>query len=589
MLLISASELEKSYGIDVVFDDIRFNVEKGDRVGIVGANGAGKSTLLRILAGQLEQTSGTFFVAKDTKIGYLRQEKKAPGDESTLSGGERARQELEAILLTQPDLLLLDEPTNHLDFSMLTWLEKRIRSFSGTVILISHDRYFLDKTVTKIFEIEDGKLYSYKGNYSDFKVKKQALLDAAEKAYEKELTERKRQEEIIRKMKERGTEHLAKRAASREKKLLREGQTPLHRPKSRTDSIKMRFADIKKSGNDVLQAENLSKSFDDRIIFEDINLDIKRSEKICMIGSNGAGKTTLFKLLTGELAPDESSNPMEKSYIREGVGVRIGYYDQHQENLNISNTILEEMRDAFPLRSDTELRKILGRFLFKGDKVFQNIRSLSGGEKARLSLLKLIMSGANFLLLDEPTNHLDLASMDVVENALSDFEGTLFVISHDRYLLERLPSRIVELTEGELISYPGNFEYYLEKSGGLAESGLPRGAHNGKVGGLSSEYESPAVSAWEEPDSPLFEDLSPAEQRRITKERETERRRRERELAETEAAIDALENEILGLEEDQLNPENSSDFELLATLGEKIIEKHRTLEELLEKWESISS
>jgi len=559
MAIIQSNELKMEYGADEVFRDVSFSVLAGERIGIVGANGAGKSTLLSLIASELEPSGGRLSIGDDKKIGYLKQRR--DGNPEDGSGGERAKQALEGILSERPDILLLDEPTNHLDFEKLAWLEARIRHFKGTILLVSHDRYFLNHTVSRIFDMGDGTLKTYKGNYSAFSAKKSALLEAAEKAYMNELTEYKRQKDMIRHMKERGTEKLAKRAASREKKLARERRPEAPRShNSEGRPMRLRFAETSKSGGDVLFAENLSKSFGDKFLFDNVDLDIKLGETVCMVGANGVGKTTLFRILTGKLLPDSG-------YFECGTGVRIGYYDQHQENLNGNLTLLEEMRETFPSLDDTEHRRLLGTFLFSGDKVFQRVETLSGGEKARLSLLKLVRSGANTLLLDEPTNHLDIASMEIIEKALKEFNGTLLIISHDRYLLETMPDRIVELTPLGLENYLGKYDYYFEKR-------------------VSREMPSD-----EDVDSSRWADYKPesdsARSRRLAKEAESALRRRERMIIETEEAISAAEKKIASLEAALADEKNATNHELLFELHTALTVTEGELKELLVNWEEL--
>jgi ATP-binding cassette subfamily F protein 3 len=619
---------------------------------------------------------------------------------SVLSGGERARLEMAQLFLRKPDLLLLDEPTNHLDLNMLAWLEQRVRGFAGTVLLISHDRYFLDRTVSRIFELEGARLYDYAGNFSDYREKKRALVIAEEKAYEAGIAEIRRQEDLIRRFKERGTEKLAKRAASREKRLAHAPRPEA--PTRRLDpaAMKLSFGQAKRSGDDVLLAENLSRSFGGgggnagagagagigsssggnagagagagigsassgnakakagagawssigsssggnaeagNVLFSGIDLELKRGEKVCMIGANGVGKTTLLKILAGKTVGDTG-------HVERGANVKIGYYDQHQEGLRPERTLLAEMRGVLPYEADTDLRKLLGRFLFFGDKVFQEIRTLSGGEKARLALLKLIVSGANTLFLDEPTNHLDIASMEVVEAALADFDGTFLVISHDRYLLERLPSRILELTPQGMRDYPGNFDYYLEKrdagasgsgmsgAGGLGGSGRPGAGGSGRansggtgaggsggsgrpgagdsgmsgaggsggsgrpgaggsgransggtgVGGTGAGSSGTGFGSGPQAAKPL---TASAEERRNAKQAESARRRQERLLAETEERIETLEGEIADIEARQTAEESATDFELLARLHAEAVGKRTELDALYERWAELA-
>jgi ATP-binding cassette subfamily F protein 3 len=567
MNVIQANDLQMTYGADEVFRGVSFSVHAGERIGIVGANGSGKSTLLKLIAGELEPTGGTLPINRELKIGYLRQSVEGRPEDG--SGGERAKAALEAILSGLPDILLLDEPTNHLDFEKLEWLEGRIRHFKGTILLVSHDRYFLDRTVSRIFDMGGGSLKVYKGDYSAFREKKDALTDAAEKAYLRDLAEYKRQKDMIRHMKERGTEKLAKRAASREKKLQREKRPEAVRTfNSAGRRMHIRFSESRRSGDDVLLAENLSKSYGDKRVFNNIDLDIKRGETVCMVGANGVGKTTLFRILAGKTQTDSG-------YYERGAGVRIGYYDQHQENLNEELSLLDEMREAFPLSDDTEHRNLLGAFLFHGDKVFQRIGTLSGGEKARRSLLKLIRSGAKALLLDEPTNHLDIASMEVVEKALKAFPGTLLIISHDRYLLETMPDRIVELTPHRVESYPGKFDYYFEKRKERHTADTTVDTRVSGVGGVPE--------GWED----YKPETEAARERRLAKEAETAQRRKERKVAETEAAIEAAESKIASLEIRLTDRDNATNHKLLTELHTELSVAALLLESLLSQWESL--
>ncbi|GHU67419.1 hypothetical protein AGMMS49983_18560 [Clostridia bacterium] len=570
MIAVSATGLGLEYGMDTVLDGVSFTVREGEKIGVVGPNGAGKTSLIRILMGEIEATSGSYSLGKGLRVGHLRQEKiPAPGKE-TLSGGERARAELEALFLEKPDIILLDEPTNHLDLTMLAWLERRVKAYPGTVILISHDRYFLDRTISRIFEIEGGRLKAYKGSYTEYREKKRALAEAEERAYEQSVAEIKRQEDLIRRFKERGTEKLAKRAASREKRL---AHTP--RPQvpaflsTEKQRIHVSFGGVKRSGDDVFLAEDLSKSYGDAHLFSGVDFALARGEKVCMIGRNGVGKTTLLKILTGALPPDTG-------FVERGVGVKIGVYDQHQENIPPGSTPLAQIHGFLPHLSETEIRKMLGRFLFRGDKVFQDTGTLSGGEKARLSLLKLIVSGANTLLLDEPTNHLDIASMEAVEDALTEFDGTLLVISHDRYLLERLPSRILELRTDRLANYLGNFSFYQEKRASETEEekAFARAAGTSGIGGSGTyDDESPQSDA--------------ARERQLRKQEETKKRRQAKQLADTEARIETLENEIAEREREQASEKASADYERLAILHEEILKRQEELERSLEIWEKL--
>ena len=635
MIVLSANNLTKTYGTDVIIDKASFHLNAGDKVGIIGRNGAGKTTLLNMLTGELPCDEGEFFVSQNTRIGYLKQrdnfssegtvleeiegifsglreleneiaklsDKVAENphdtglinrldelqhrfdreggytyksemigilnsmafDESfynkkisSLSGGERTRLALAALLLEKPDILLLDEPTNHLDIGTLKWLEQYLEAYRGTIMIVSHDRYFLDRTVNRIFEVENHKVYSYQGKYSDYAAQKKLRRETELRAYNNQQREIARQEEMIRRMKQRGTEHLAKRAASREKRL--DMLERIERPESEMGKMKINFKENFPSGGDVIMAENLEKSFgrgaEHRELFHGVNLDIKRGERICILGPNGVGKTTLLRVLLGELTPDAG-------YLKIGHNVAFGYYDQGQLLLSDANTVLEELKESYRLYTDTEMRSILGRFLFRGEEVFLPVGSLSGGEKARLSLLKLMLSGANTLILDEPTNHLDIESKEVFEEALMEFPGTVIVISHDRYFLQRIPTRILELTQDGVIEYLGRYDYYLEKK----SQGISAKKYFSKV------QEKPAGDA--------------AQQRRLKKEREAEERRRARLSEKLETEISELEDKISELEQNLCKPENMSDYELLARLGAEREETEKRLEEAYDEWAKV--
>ena len=635
MIVLSANNLTKTYGTDVIIDKASFHLNAGDKVGIIGRNGAGKTTLLNVLTGELPCDEGEFFVSQNTRIGYLKQrdnfssegtvleeiegifsglreleneiaelsDKVAENphdtglinrldelqhrfdreggytyksemigilnsmafDESfynkkisSLSGGERTRLALAALLLEKPDILLLDEPTNHLDIGTLKWLEQYLEAYRGTIMIVSHDRYFLDRTVNRIFEVENHKVYSYQGKYSDYAAQKKLRRETELRAYNNQQREIARQEEMIRRMKQRGTEHLAKRAASREKRL--DMLERIEHPESEMGKMKINFKENFPSGGDVIMAENLEKSFgrgaEHRELFHGVNLDIKRGERICILGPNGVGKTTLLRVLLGELTPDAG-------YLKIGHNVAFGYYDQGQLLLSDANTVLEELKESYRLYTDTEMRSILGRFLFRGEEVFLPVGSLSGGEKARLSLLKLMLSGANTLILDEPTNHLDIESKEVFEEALMEFPGTVIVVSHDRYFLQRIPTRILELTQDGVIEYLGRYDYYLEKK----SQGISAKKYFSKV------QEKPTGDA--------------AQQRRLKKEREAEERRRARLSEKLETEISELEDKISELEKNLCKPENMSDYELLARLGAEREETEKRLAEAYDEWAKV--
>ncbi len=641
MIVLSASNLTKVYGTDVILEGADFHVNNGDRIGLVGRNGAGKTTLLNMITGELTPDDGQVFVPADLKIGYLKQRDnfksddtvieainrifeplqkleeeiaraadmiaQNPHDESlinrldqlnqryerqggytyksevtgilnsmafnedfydkkidTLSGGERTRLALAALLLEKPDLLILDEPTNHLDIGMLKWLEQYLASYKGSIIIVSHDRYFLDRCTSRIFEIEHHKLKAYDGNYSAFAEKKRQLREAELRAYSNQQREIARQEAMIRRMKERGTEKLAKRAQSREKRL--EHVQKLDAPKIQEGKIKISFNQDFQSGSDVITADNLSKSFgfgkDRRLLFENVNMDIKRGEKICIVGPNGVGKTTLLKIILQELQPDEGR-------LKIGHNVTFGYYDQGQQLLNPSNTVLGEMKETYRMYTDTQMRSLLGRFLFKNDDVFLKVQDLSGGEKARLALLKLMLGGANTLLLDEPTNHMDIESKEVFEEALSEFPGTAIVISHDRYFLQKIPDRILELTSEGITEYLGKYDYYVEKKEKIS-SGKK---YLAEMSGSKSDEKSKTSE----------DELSSEERRRLNKQIEAQQRRAAREKQALEEQLIRFEEEIKDIETKMCSEENISDYELLEQLGKELEELKSRYEEAFER------
>lgn len=472
---------------------------------------------------------------------------------SMLSGGERTRLAMACMLLKQPDILMLDEPTNHLDLRMLEWLEQYLKAYKGTIIVVSHDRYFLDQLVNRIFEVSQCHLTDYRGNYSEYLIKHEERMEVALREYEKQQKEIEKQEEIIRRFKGHGTEKLVNRAKSREKRLAH--MEVKDRPVPENNRMKLTFHSEYKSGNDVMLAEDLEKSFGERKLFDHVSFDIKKGERICIIGDNGVGKTTLLRILMGKEQAD-------RGYLKIGHNVNFGYYDQGQLLLDENETVLGEMKNAYHLYTDTEMRSILGRFLFRGDDVFKQIRSLSGGEKAKLSLLKLMLSGANTLILDEPTNHLDIDAKEVVEDALLDFEGTLIIVSHDRYLLQKLPTRIFELTTDGIVEYKGRFDYYLQKK----------------------EERKAAESSGEESKSTSDGELSAEEERRLRKEQEAEQRRQERRIKELEGIIEDLEAKIQETEELLCAPENMSNVELLQEKGELLEQYKAELEVQYEEW-----
>ncbi|HAT4157245.1 ABC-F family ATP-binding cassette domain-containing protein [Clostridium perfringens] len=536
MIILSCRHLTKSFGIDEILRDVTFNINEGDKVGLIGPNGEGKSTLFKILTKQLDYDSGELFLDKNKTLGYLSQnlsldsentiydemlsvfsslteledkiktlEEKLnePYDASkeeyhnklikdytlsqelyenrggytfrgeisrvlkglgfleedfnnqiiNLSGGQKTRLALCKLLLRKPDLLLLDEPTNHLDLEAIEWLEEYLNGYKGTVFVISHDRFFLDSVTNTTFELIGGKIHCYNASYTKFLELRKKDIEARLKAYNLQQAEIKRQEEIIEKFRSFNREKSVRAAESRQKAL--DKMDRLEAPEVIKEASKISFETLVKSGNDVLHIENLKKSYDS-LLFENVNLDLKRGEKVALIGENGRGKTTLFKIIMGMLKQDSGS-------VSLGKNVFTGYYDQEQSNLNLHKTIIDEVWDDFPNLTTTEIRNYLASFLFTGDDVFKEISLLSGGEKCKINLLKLMLSKANLLLLDEPTNHLDIMSREALEDAILSYDGTLIVISHDRYFLNKVINKIVELQENGLKTYLGNYNYYMDK------------------------------------------------------------------------------------------------------------------------------
>ncbi len=660
MIVISANQLTKLYGVDEILKDVSFHINAGDRVGIVGANGAGKSTLLNILSGELTCDSGNYFISGDLRIGYFHQNDLFTSEKTvyeemlsifshliqmendmteiseriaelsslpetperadqirrllseydrlsesfrlqngygykseiigvlnsmafppsffekktnSLSGGERTRLALAALLLKKPDILLLDEPTNHLDIGTLKWLEQYLRAYQGTVVIISHDRYFLDHTVNRIFEIENRRLSVYEGNYTFYAQEKKVRLISELRTYEKQQEEIRRQEDMIRRFKERGTEKLAKRAKSREKLLAK--VEVIEKPAVSASQMKIQFKESSKSGNDTLQAFEIAKTYgtgeEKRTLFSNVSFDIKRGERICIIGPNGTGKTTLLKMIMSEIPPTSG-------HIKVGHNIVFGYYDQQQSMLNETSTVLEEMRDAYSLYSDTQLRGLLGRFLFKNDDVFKQISALSGGERARLALLKLMLSGANVLILDEPTNHLDIASKEVFEDALLDFPGTCVIVSHDRYLLNKVPTSIYELTKEGITVYPGNYDYYNEKKAAVISASAYMN-NLGKEASSDSDVSS---------EKSVTEKQQRMDERRRNKALQAEQRRKERRIEALEQLISGLEEEIEELNQKMCLEEYMTDYGKLTELSDIIADKKEQLAGAYEEWAVLS-
>ncbi len=645
-MILSCSNISKSFGTDSILKHVSFHIEEREKAAIVGINGAGKTTLLKIIIGELAADEGVVALSKGSTIGYLAQHQdldsestiyeallevkrpviqmeerirslelkmhSASGDAleamlaeysrlnhafelangyayksevtgvlkglgfsedeftkpiNTLSGGQKTRVSLGKLLLTKPDVLLLDEPTNHLDMESIAWLETYLKGYSGSVIIVAHDRYFLDRVVSKIVELDNGIGTMFSGNYSAYSDKKAMLRDAKIRAYLNQQQEIKHQEAVITKLKSFNREKSIRRAESREKML--DKIERLDKPVEIDDSMDIRLELDVISGNDVLTVRELSKSFDAQTLFSHVDFDIKRGERVAIIGNNGTGKTTLLKIINGLLEADSGE-------IRLGSKVHIGYYDQEHQVLHMDKTLFEEIQDTYPDMNNTQIRNTLASFLFTGDDVFKLIRDLSGGERGRVSLAKLMLSDANFLLLDEPTNHLDITSKEILESALCRYTGTVLYVSHDRYFINRTATRILDLTSQSLINYIGNYDYYLEKKDDVEAAFAARNAAGQAPAGtpdrdLASSSASDIKLDW-----------------KAQKEEQARIRKRQNELKKTEDSIHALETRdseidgLLSLEEVY------TDVDRLMELNREKEEIARQLEELYERWEELA-
>lgn len=475
----------------------------------------------------------------------------------TLSGGQKTRVALGKLLLSKPDILLLDEPTNHLDMESISWLETYLTNYPGAVFIVSHDRYFLDKVVSKIVEIEAGQVRVYDGNYSAYAVKKAQIRDAQYKAFLNQQREIKHQEAVIAKLKSFNREKSIRRAESREKMLNKIQR--LEKPTEINDQMRLVLEPRYVSGNDVLTVEGLSKSFPGQTLFTGISFEIKRGERVALIGNNGTGKTTLLKILNGLLPADTGKFTL-------GSKVQIGYYDQEHHVLHQDKTIFQEISDTYPTLTETEIRNMLAAFLFTGDEVFNLISSLSGGERGRVSLAKLMLSEANFLILDEPTNHLDITSKEILEEALNSYTGTVLYVSHDRYFINQTATRIMDLTNQAIVNYIGDYDYYLEKKEELTEIYAP----------VQKQEE---VSA-----APSENKLTWQQQ----KEEQAMKRKRENDLKKVEARIEELETRDKEIDATLVLPEVCTDVARCTELSKEKEALQKELEELYEKWEELA-
>ena len=473
---------------------------------------------------------------------------------NTLSGGQKTRVALGRLLLSNPDIIMLDEPTNHLDMNSIAWLENYLVNYDGSVIIVAHDRYFLDKVVTKVIEVERGIVSVFSGNYSDYAAKKKQLMDAKLKEYYNQQRDIKHQEEVIAKLKSFNREKSIKRAESREKLL--DKIEVIDKPITEQETMHFKLEPAKESGNDVLSVEGLSKAFGGNRLFDNVSFEIKKGEKVALIGNNGTGKTTILKIINHIIEADAGK-------LKLGANVEIGYYDQEHNVLHMDKTAFDEIGDAYPDMTNTQIRNMLACFLFTGDDVFKKISDLSGGERGRVSLAKLMLSNANFLILDEPTNHLDIMSKEILESALNRYTGTVLYVSHDRYFINKTASRIMELSANTVTNYIGNYDYYLEKRDILAPK---------EVKQVSSEKNTAVKDDW-----------------KAQKEEQAKLRKRQNDIAKIEKSIEQLEKDNSELDEQLALPEVYSDVKQLMKLNEKKQEIEKKLEKLYEDWEALSA
>lgn len=479
---------------------------------------------------------------------------------NTLSGGQKTRVALSKLLLSKPDIILLDEPTNHLDMSSISWLEGFLSDYKGSVIIVAHDRYFLDKIVSKVIEIDNGTVTTFSGNYTDYASKKAVLRNMQLKAYMNQQREIKHQEEVITKLKQFNREKSIKRAESREKML--DKIQILDKPTELNDKMNIRLEPGIESGNDVLKVTGLSKAFDSNRLFNDISFEIKKGERVALIGNNGTGKTTILKILNGII-------PADSGVVELGSNVYIGYYDQEHHVLDPDKTLFQEIQDAYPDLNNTKIRSTLAAFLFTGDDVFKYIRELSGGEKGRVSLAKLMLSNANLLILDEPTNHLDITSKEILENALNSYTGTVLYVSHDRYFINSTATRILELSANTLVNYIGNYDYYLEKKDILTAAAI-------KESGSLPKSDNASVSS------------NTKEQWLSSKEEQARLKKLKNNLARVEEQISSIEERLKEIDEEYMNPDIGSNTGRLMELHKEKEELDDKLNNLYEQWEEIS-
>ena len=596
-MILNIANLNKTYVGKQILKGVTFHIEDKEKAAIVGINGSGKTTLIKCILGEEEPDDSETVIAlsKGKKIGYLaqqhadmpgaeediptdftdakalamKQEIEAFGDDfDTLSGGQKTRKRLEEILLTKPDLLILDEPTNHLDIESIQWLEKVLKRYDGAVLLVSHDRYFLDHVVTKIIDLDNGRARMYRGNYSEYAEKKKQIRDAELKAYYNQQADIAHQQAVIDKLKQFNREKSIKRAESREKALAK--VELLDKPEELDNEMRLALTPHLQSGNDVLSVKELSKSFGEKTLFSNISFEIKRGEHVAVIGANGTGKTTLLKILNEQ-------EPATTGSFKLGTNVEIGYYDQEHAVLHMEKTIFDEIQDDYPYLNDTKVRNVLAAFLFRGDDVYKRIGDLSGGEQGRVSLAKLMLSNANFLILDEPTNHLDIQGREVLEDAIRNYEGTVLYVSHDRYFINKTATRILELFENRFDNYIGDYDYYLEKKEDVRKYG-------GSVLDVNANSQKPRTSAVPNPEIK-------SEQKtdwELQKEYKKNLQKLQRDLKSTEEEIQKLEARNEELDDDYMNPDIAADVGRLMELHKEHEKNDARLGDLYENWETIS-
>lgn len=630
MILVNANNLKKTFGDEVLFENVSFNIDLEDKIGLVGINGAGKSTLFKILTGEVSSDGGEIFKNKDLKIGYLDQyacneSDKSVYDEiltvfediikiekeldeirgdietekdeeaiqrlvmrqtvlneryeemggfyyksraksallglgfaeeefslpvSALSGGQKTRVSLSKILLSGSNLLLLDEPTNHLDIAAVEWLEDFLKSYKGAVLVISHDRFFLDRVTNRTFEIDTGALYSQNGNYSFYVKQREIEKLTKQRKYDNTVKEIERLEAVVEQQRRWNREKNIKTAENKLKVIDKLRET-LDKPEETLSEVAFSFKAVPGGGEIALECSGISKGFDNKKLFENADLFVKKGEKVFILGPNGCGKTTLLKIITGECEPDDGD-------FRIGANTFVGYYDQIQENLSMEKTVIDEVWDEYPTLTETQIRNALAAFLFRGEDVFKEIKKLSGGERARVELVKLILKKVNFLIMDEPTNHMDIESKEALEKALSEYDGTMLIVSHDRYFIDKLADKIYYMDKNGVTLYGGNYSYFTEKFKKTKEE--------------KNTIKKETTAA-----------IDYREQKRI----ESEKRKKQTKIKKCEEKIAELEEKIEQLTNELQSPVIATDYEKAMELSNTVSELNSELEEVYLKWEEL--